>query len=115
MSRDDPPSSNNAQTGFSFLNLQARATTRQDRTPRAKSEPSRSCGVDSAVCTGFRTMESHRNGLHRGKSLVARDALPNIFDAQKVAGQVARPCCDDDPLPSARSLWRMAVGAQCAW
>src|SRR4029078_1128718 len=68
------------------------------------------------VYTGFWTApEPHPNGLHRGKSLVARDALPNISDAQEGAGQVTRACSDGAPLPSARSLWRMAAALEWAW
>src|SRR5689334_17097557 len=116
MSRDDPPSSNNAQTGLSFLNLTGMGDNASGQTVAPNRNRLDHAGLIARVCTGFWTApEPHPNGLHRGKSLVARDALPNIFDAQKGAGQVTRACSDGDPLPSARSLWRMAVGSEFAW
>src|SRR4029078_7413926 len=58
ISRDDPPSSNNAQTGLSFLNLQAGATTRRSRTPTPNRNRLDHAGLIARLCSGFVQMIS---------------------------------------------------------
>jgi len=75
-SRNDPPSSNNAQTGLSFLNLTGRRDNASGETIATNRNRLDHAGVDSAPFAA-----AIQNDFHRGKSLVARDALPNISDA----------------------------------